>query len=422
VDRTEAPSSGLQEWRRYPMLPLTGALGHATGAIHTFGFAAYIGPISEDMGWSRTLTTLGLTITMLVQALGAVPMGMLVDRFASRRIGLIGSLLTPLGLALLGTATGSEANWIFLWFVMACFAVPVQSTIWSSAIATRFHHSRGLALAVAMCGGSLAAALFPWMATILMGSVGWKSALVYQAAIWAALTFPVMFLFFRGARDGGGKGEGEDRGRRTPDLSGEAGMTLREGIRSPVYRRMLIAGTLFTLVVPTLSVNFIVIQTDGGIDAVSAAKIAGLIGMSSVVGRIGTGLLIDRLNAAVVGAAALLMPAVACAVLLFTGVTPMGVALAAILLGLTQGAEIDIFGYLTTRYFGLNSFGALFGGVLLSLSLGTGLGPVIASRIFDQTGSYSLFMGLSIACVIAASLCFAGLPRPGLLTTARPRD
>jgi predicted MFS family arabinose efflux permease len=299
---------------------------------------------------------------------------------------------------------------------MACFAVPVQSTVWSSAIATRFRYSRGLALAVAMCGGSLASALFPWMATLLMEDLGWRTALFYQAAIWAALTFPIMFLFFRGARDG--RRKGGRKGLRAPELTSEPGMTLREGIKSSVYRRMLIAGTLFTFAVPTLVVNFIVIQTDGGIDAVAAAKVAGLIGVSSIVGRIGTGLLIDRLNAAVVGALALLMPAVACSVLLFTGITPMGVAMATILLGLTQGAEIDIFGYLTTRYFGLRSFGSLFGGVLLALSLGTGLGPLVASKVFDVTGNYSGFMWLTIASVIAASLCFATLPRPGLLVAA----
>ncbi len=44
---------------------------------------------------------------------------------------------------------------------------------------------------------------------------------------------------------------------------------------------------------------------------------------------------------------------------------------AARLIGLTQGAEVDVIVYLTTRYFGLASFGALYGGILTALSIGT---------------------------------------------------
>jgi MFS family permease len=406
----------MDEWRRFPMLPIAGAVGHAAGIAHVYGFSAYIGPISQEFGWSRTLTTIGLTIVMLVQAAGAIPVGILVDKLGSRKIGLVGLLLAPLGFALLGTATGAESNWILLWFVMAFLALPVQSTIWASAVATRFHASRGLALAVAMCGGSLANALFPWLGAFLILRFGWEAAMPYQAAIMVAVTFPFMFLFFRGARDGV---EGSlDDATIAEKMNNEPGMTLKQGIRSTIYQRLLLCGILYTFVVPPLSVHFLVIQTDGGIDPIRAAQITGLIGVSSIIGRVTTGFLIDRVNAAAVGAIAFLMPAIACGVLLAGGVNIWGAAFAAVLLGLTQGAEIDIFGYLTAKYFGLRNFGSLFGGMLLSLSVGTALGPLAASQLFDISGDYSLFLWGSIACVLLCSTCFATLPRPRLIEAA----
>ena len=46
------------------------------------------------------------------------------------------------------------------------------------------------------------------------------------------------------------------------------------------------------------------------------------------------------------------------------------------------GAEVDVIVYLTTRFFGLKNFGALYGGLLGALSIGTALGPYAAARVF----------------------------------------
>jgi MFS family permease len=105
-------------------------------------------------------------------------------------------------------------------------------------------------------------------------------------------------------------------------------------------------------------------------------------------------------------------------VLLVQGINPTSALIAAILLGLAMGAELDIFAYLTGRYFGLNNFGSLFGGVLLSLCVGAGIGPIVASRIFDINGNYTAFLWLTIGCVTVCCLCFLSMPKPGLLKEA----
>ena len=159
-----------QEWRAGFKLPVAAALGYATSVIHIYGLGAYIRPISETFGWSVTQTTAGLTIATLIQAVFGIPIGILVDKVGPRLLGVIGIITTLSAFALLGTATGTVANWYLLWIVMACATLPVQATIWTSAVASRFEASRGLAFAVTLCGASVAAALFPsphwriWMA------------------------------------------------------------------------------------------------------------------------------------------------------------------------------------------------------------------------------------------------------------------
>jgi MFS family permease len=398
--------AAAQEWRTAPFLPFAGLIGHATAVFHINGFSPFIVPVSHEFGWSRTLTTLGLTIILLIQALGSIPIGFLVDRFASRRIGLIGMMSAPLGFALIGTATGSTVNWIVLWLIMGLVAMPVQSTIWTSAISSRFKASRGLALGVSMCGTSLASALFPWFGAVLIERYGWQRAMIYEALIWIAVTYPFMFLTFRGAREIG------KRGVVAAPSDVEPGMTLAQCLRSSVYQRLLLAGFLYTFAIPPLIYNFIAIQTDGGIDRMVAAKTAAVIGLASVIGRLSTGLLIDRVNAAKVGAVAFLLPTIGCAILLTQGITTASALSAAVLLGLTQGAELDVFGYLTSRYFGMRKIGSLFGCILFALSLGAGLGPVVASRVFDTQHDYTSFISLTIVITLACSVIMASLPKP----------
>jgi nitrate/nitrite transporter NarK len=61
--------------------------------------------------------------------------------------------------------------------------------------------------------------------------------------------------------------------------------------------------------------------------------------------------------------------------------------------------------YLTTRHFGMRSFGVLFGTVGGALGLATGLGPLIVSRIYDVTKSYEpALWGFIPICLLGAVL------------------
>ena len=77
-----------------------------------------------------------------------------------------------------------------------------------------------------------------------------------------------------------------------------------------------------------------------------------------------------------------------------------------------MGAEVDVIVYLATRHFGLKAFGALYGGLLVALSLGTALGPLAAANTFDRTGNYDQFFWVAIGCMVVAVMCLASLPRP----------
>lgn len=403
-----APSART-EWSRYWTLPVAAALGYATSVIHIYGLSPYVVPVSEGFGWERTTVTAGITIATLISAAFAVPIGFVVDRVGPRPLGIAGVALACAAFALIGFASnGDEWQWYGLWTVMAFATLPVQATIWTAAVATRFEASRGMAFAITLCGASVAQALFPWLGAKLIAGYGWQSAMAMQAGIWAAVALPAVVLFFRGARDGSGADAQQARALAASAVT--EGMTFAEGLRTTIYLRLMLASVLFTFVALALVVNFIAIQTDGGMEATTAAGLAFWIGIFAIIGRLGTGVLLDRMPGNLVGAAIFCLPMLACLNFLYLGTDAAFISAA--LIGLTVGAEVDVIVYLATRHFGLKAFGALYGGLLVALSVGTATGPLAAANTFDRTGNYDQFFWFAIGGMAISVMCLASLPAP----------
>ena len=74
-----------------------------------------------------------------------------------------------------------------------------------------------------------------------------------------------------------------------------------------------------------------------------------------------------------------------------------------------SGAAINVTTYLTTRYAGVRHFGKIFGIISSCMGLGSGLGPLIAGRIYDTAGSYTPYLMLGIGCAGVAALAVLGL-------------
>jgi len=403
------------EWRGYWYLPFVAALGYATSVIHVYSIGPFIAPLQQEFEWSRAQIAFGISIASFISALFCIPVGILVDRIGPRRIGLIGVLMMTAMFALLGTATGDKWNWALLWIAIALGTLWVQATVWTSAVTSRFEKSRGLALAITLSGASISAAVFPVLAAWLIGAHGWRSAFAAMGGIWAVLVFPFLFLFFRGAKD---------QGRKAPVAAPVAarvltGLSMAEGLRSPTLYKLLMAASLFSFTTIGAVVHFVPILTDSGAEPLAAAGIASLIGIFSIIGRLGTGLLLDRFPAQNVGAVAFLLPIIGCVLLLTSGSNPLFQAVAAASFGLTVGAEVDVIAYLAAKYFGLKNFGGLYGALVMALSLGTSFGPLTAGAVFDRYGSYAPFLLLTTLLLAVSALALFSLG-PAPLRAAEP--
>jgi hypothetical protein len=113
------------------------------------------------------------------------------------------------------------------------------------------------------------------------------------------------------------------------------------------------------------------------------------------------GLLLDRLFAPYVAAGSFIV-ALAGVYLLGSGVDPV---LGVIGIGITTGAEIDVIGYMTSRYFGLRRFGQVYGYLFGVFLIGNGIGPAFMGAVQTRLHTYDpAFLAFGVMLAIATLL------------------
>lgn len=409
--------AALAEWRHYWTLPVAAMIGYSTIGLQSYGIGAFVAPLEAEFGWTRAQVMIGLSLSNLVGVFLNILVGMMVDRFGPRRVGLTGLFVKTGAFALLGTATGTMLNWSLLWVVLAVGVVLVQSTVWTSAVATRFDHSRGFAMAVALSGSPITAAVAPVLATWLTAHYGWRIAFAGVAATWLVATLPVVLLFFRGARDGGG-GRVASESAPPPPPAEVPGLTLAEGLRTPAFLWLLAAFGAFAFYNMAIAANLVPLLAETGVDAMEAAGIASIMGLVGIAARLGVGLLLDRFPGNVIGAASQILPVLGCAIFLMDAPGPLLLSLAVACFGIATGAEIDVALYLATRHFGLKAFAALFGAIITFGAVAAAIGPYVAGWLHDIAGSYDLLLIMIMVVMTIGSLSMAAIGRkPGPYAT-----
>ena len=167
--------TGRQEWRKFWALPVAAAVGYSTAVLHTYGLGAFIEPLEAEFGWARSSISAGISIAGMIGAVFSIPLGMAVDRFGPRIVALIGVAAMTAGFALLGAVGGDIRQWYLVWCLIRFGNLFLQATVWTSAIATRFAASRGMAIAGTLSGGTITATCLPILPTWLISTYGWRA-------------------------------------------------------------------------------------------------------------------------------------------------------------------------------------------------------------------------------------------------------
>ncbi len=396
--QTCSPALGSGFDRNWPAVAAAAVgLMFSVGALTAYPFGVFMGPIGHEFGWTRGQMSTAITVGQLSLVASSLVWGIMVDRFGPRRILLLSVLGLGVGMASLSRLTAPLWHLYALFGLVPALAAAANPLGYSGVLVRRFQRHLGLALGLALIGVGLGAAILPALSQHLISSLGWRSAYLTLGGLAIFIGVPASLLATRNAA-----------GSVARTTATVPAVSLLPYVRTRAF--LTICGTFFLLGTAGTGVltHLIPMMIDHGFSPATAAKMAGLVGISTIVSRGLVGWLLDRVHAAYMVATVAGVCAGMCLLLVYGGGTRMYVIVCA-LLGLIAGAEVDFISFLVRRYFSPAVFGRLY--ALAFAIFVVGPGAVLIGYSYDHFHSYRpgllLFTGLSL---VAGVLAFA-LPK-----------
>ena len=367
-----------------------------------YTFSAFLDPLQKEFGASRGSVSLVFSLAgFLYFGLGVLS-GPLADRFGSRRLAVIGMILTGLGLAAAGMARSLievyAAYGLGVGVGLGCAYVPAVG-----AVQRWFVKRRGFASGLAVSGIGVGTLVMPPLATLLINTLGWRTAYLALGALAIVVGAGMALLIENDPRDRGLNPDGEGT---APDAQAAlpTGASVREAVTSRRFVTLYAACLICSFGVFVPFVHLVPYALDHGVAQSSAVLLLGMVGVGSTAGRFFLGGLADRMGRAAALLAMFVGMALTLAIWRFSaGFWPLAVF--AFAYGVFYGGWVAVLPAVVMDYFGGRNVSGIIGILYTSVAFGTLIGPSAAGFAFDVSHSYMLPIVASVcANIIAAAI------------------
>lgn len=374
-----------------------------------YTFSAFLEPLEHEFGASRGSVSLVFSLAgFLYFGLGIVS-GPLADRFGSRPLAITGMVLVGLGLALASAARSLAevyaAYSLSVGLGVGCAYVPAIG-----AVQRWFVRRRGFASGLAVSGIGVGTLAMPPLASLLIASLGWRSAYLALGALALVLGGGMALLVENDPQRRGLHPDGDElpQAGRSP----ATGATVAEAIRSPRFISLYAACLICSFGVFVPFVHLVPFARDHGITASWAALLLSVIGIGSTAGRFLLGGLADSMGRE---RSLLLMFAGMALALAIWAVSReiWSLAVFAFVYGVFYGGWVAVLPAVVMDYFGGRNVSGIIGVLYTSVAFGTLIGPSAAGYAFDLSHSYELPIIVSAATNVVAAIIVALTSRSG---------
>lgn len=371
------------------------------GPVMQFSFGVFLMPVAQALHAERGTMSAALMVGLLMTGLATPLVGRMVDRFGIRAVALPAITLFSLSMACIGLF--ADATWAFiaLYGVSGVLAAGQTPLTYCKAVSSAFDAKRGLALGISIAGVGIGTALVPLFAQRVLAEYGWRAAYVGLGGLTLLVAFPAMaFLVARRDAQAGGQ-----RGGATSE---QPGLTAAQSVRSSAFFKLALSFFLVALAASGTIAHIVPMMVDRGMEARNTAGALSAAGIALIGGRLLAGYLLDRVFAPYIAVAFFALPLIGIGMLLGSS-TPELTFVAAVLVGLGLGAEVDLIAFLQSRYLGLRAFGEIYGYLFAVFMLGSATGPFLMGMSHQNLHDYApamwaLMAGLVAACILMLRL------------------
>lgn len=368
-----------------------------------------MGPIHDEFGWDYTQISAATLMWGVLGAMLAPVYGGFCDRFGVRRVGILSMLAFIVVFASFYFVPDWLPGWYMWWAALGLVAIGSTPVTWSRAVAMWFDRHRGLALGIMLLGTSATAMFVPHFVNFAINLGGWRAAFPAATVFALFLAMPFILAWFREPRP-------EERPATLEQAAdGDvAGLSLRQAMHGRQFWILLVSTLLISFSYGGAHIHMAQMVELHGFTAGDAATVMSCVALGILTGRLGIGYLFDRFWAPGVAFPAMLLPAIACYLLMGTSTSFPLILLGGFLIGVAAGTETDIVAFMTARYFGLRHYGRIYGFLYAPFGIGSAISPMLYGYVRDTTGSYDLMLTVAIVLFAIGGAALLALGRyPG---------
>jgi MFS family permease len=374
----------------------------ATG-LGFYALPLYLNSLVANRGFALTTVSYAVSLFFLVSAVVNVPLGRLVRRVQPRWIMLGGSVICGLSLLLLGRV---DAVWQ-LYVVFTVFGSGFSASSYlpgTAVIVALFDQDRARALAVALTGGSVGGVVVAPLLTRILDARG-----LTGTAPWLGLAFLILgggpvVLFIRGrlaAPSATAPPARQDEAAAGTAGAAASGVSYADAVRSAAFAVVMVGFAV--LMADQVGTQVQIVSIGSAMGVRNAGIAVSIMASATIAGRLIGAFVLSRLP--VVGFSAV-MGVLQAASFVALAVLPgrFGLAVGAVLFGITIGNLTVLIPLVVVELFGLIDYPRIYAVSQFGASLGAAGGPAVLAALHSGFGGYRMpLLILAVISVLAAA-------------------
>src|ERR1051325_5625470 len=403
------------------IVAITMVAGFLAAGVSNITMAVVLKPISEDLGWSRSLTAAAVTLGACFGGLLSPLFGPTADRLGPRLLLPAGGALV--GLLSIGVSLSTEPWQFYATFVPARALTEflLCGMVAFTAAANWFYLKRPRVMGLIALSTPLGSAALSLVYQYFVLRHGWRSAfLALGIALWVVVVIPGLIFLRRRPEDLGLHPDGlaaaparpASDSRGAPAVhAAEKNWSRTAAVRHPTLWLLVSGAFLAAIGTGGVAFHMAAYFTDASLSPGIAAGAVSLMALSGAFGHGLWGTLAERFHPRRLSVATMIVSAVAVGWLMQAS-TVGGAYLFALLFGLNARGAGVLMQILIARYFGRASFGAISSILDPFHKGGLGLGALFAGIAFDVAGSYQIVFAIFLASYLIAAVLIFSARRP----------